>query len=149
TALAIEKDMLAHGGLITRADLKSYSAKRRTPVTGTYRGYQLISMPPSSSGGVALVEMLNILEGYDVASMGFGSAATVHLMTEAMKRAYADRARYLGDPDFNTAMPLAKLTSKEYAIQLRKTIDLDRASPASPTTFEWPHESEETTHISI
>ena len=149
TALAIEKDMLAHGGLITRADLKSYSAKRRTPVTGTYRGCQLISMPPSSSGGVALVEMLNILEGYDVASMGFGSAATVHVMTEAMKRAYADRARYLGDPDFNTAMPLAKLTSKEYAIQLRKTIDLDRASPASPTTFEWPHESEETTHISI
>jgi gamma-glutamyltranspeptidase/glutathione hydrolase len=81
--------------------------------------------------------------------MGPGAADTVHVMAEAMKRAYADRAHYLGDPDFNSDMPLARLTAKDYATDLRKTIDLKKASPASPTTFEWPHESDETTHISI
>jgi gamma-glutamyltranspeptidase / glutathione hydrolase len=149
TALALEKEMLAHGGLITREDLKNYTAKKRTPVKGTYRGYELLSMPPISSGGVALIEILNVLEGYDIASMGAGSADSVHLMAEAMKRAYADRAHYLGDPDFNTDMPLARLMSKDYAADLRKTISRDRASKSSPTTFEWPHESDETTHISI
>jgi len=149
TALALEKEMLAHGGLITRDDLKAYAAKKRTPVKGSYRGYEVISMPPASSGGVALLEMLNILEGYDLAKMGPGAADTVHVMAEAMKRAYADRAHYLGDPDFNNDMPLARLTAKDYATDLRKTIDLKKASPASPTTFEWPHESDETTHISI
>jgi gamma-glutamyltranspeptidase / glutathione hydrolase len=149
TALALEKEMLAHGGLITRDDLKAYAAKKRTPVKGSYRGHEVISMPPASSGGVALLEMLNILEGYDLAKMGPGAADTVHVMAEAMKRAYADRAHYLGDPDFNSDMPLARLTAKDYATDLRKTIDLKKASPASPTTFEWPHESDETTHISI
>jgi gamma-glutamyltranspeptidase/glutathione hydrolase len=149
TALALEKEMLAHGGLITRDDLRNYTAKRRTPVRGTYREYELISMPPISSGGVAIIEMLNIVEGYDIASMGAGSADSVHLMAEAMKRAYADRAHYLGDPDFNTDMPLARLMSKDYAADLRKTISRDHASKSSPTTFEWPHESDETTHISI
>jgi gamma-glutamyltranspeptidase / glutathione hydrolase len=149
TALAIEKEMLAHGGLITRDDLKNYAARRRTPMRGTYRGYEVISMPPASSGGVALVEMLNILEGYDVAKMGPGAADTVHVMAEAMKRAYADRAHYLGDPEFNRDMPLAHLTSKEYAADLRKTINPKKASVASPSTFEWPHESDETTHISV
>jgi gamma-glutamyltranspeptidase/glutathione hydrolase len=149
TALAVEKEMLAHGGLITRDDLKRYTAKRRSPVKGTYRGYEVISMPPISSGGVALIEMLNVLEGYDVRTMGAGSAAAVHLMAEAMKRAYADRAHYLGDPDFNHDMPLARLMSKEYAADLRKTISMDRAAKSSPTTFDWPHESAETTHISI
>jgi len=149
TALAIETEMLAHDGLITRDDLRRYRAIRRTPVTGTYRGYDVISMPPISSGGVGLIEMLNVLEGYDLAQMGPGSAAEIHLMVESMKRAYADRARYLGDPDFNQDMPIARLMSKAYAAELRKTIDLTHTVKSSPTTFEWPHESEETTHISV
>ncbi len=149
TAQAIERDMFAHGGLITREDLKNYSAKRRAPVKGTYRGYEVVSMPPPSSGGVALIEMLNVLEGYDVGSLGSGSAAAVHLMTESMKRAFADRARYLGDSDFVADMPLGRLMSKEYAAELRKTINGERTVPSSPTTFEWPHESGETTHVSI
>jgi len=149
TALALEKEMAAHGGLITRDDLKNYSAKRRTPAKGVYRAYDVISMPPASSGGVALVEMLNLLEGYDLAKSGPAGSDTVHVMVEAMKRAYADRAHYLGDPEFNTDMPLARLMSKDYASDLRKTIDPKKASHASPSTFEWPHESDETTHISI
>jgi gamma-glutamyltranspeptidase/glutathione hydrolase len=149
TALAIEKDMAAHGGLITREDLKNYTAKRRAPITGTYRGYQIISMPPSSSGGIALVEMLNVLEGYDLVKMGPGSSAEVHVMAEAMKRAFADRAHYLGDSDFVHDMPIDRLTSKAYAAELRKTISMDHTEPSSPTTFEWPHESPETTQISV
>src|SRR5947207_2226355 len=100
TALALEKEMLAHGGLITRQDLKNYRAIRRAPVKGTYRGYEILAMPPISSGGVGLIEMLNVLEGYDLARLGPQSAAAVQLMAEAMKRAYSDRARFLGDPDF-------------------------------------------------
>ena len=149
TALALDKEMLAHGGLITRDDLQQYKAIRRTPVTGTYRGYDVISMPPISSGGVALIEMLNVLEGYDLAKMGPGAAAEIHLIVESMKRAYADRAHYLGDPAFNRDMPLSRLMSKEYAAELRKSIDLAHTVKSSPATFEWPHESEETTHISI
>jgi len=149
TALALEKEMLAHGGLITREDLKQYTAKRRAPVTGTYRGYQVISMPPASSGGIGVIEMLNVLEGYDIAKMGSGSADAVHLMTESMKRAYSDRARFLGDPDFNRDLPVVRLISKDYAADLRKTIDPKRTKPSSPTTFEWSHESDETTHISV
>jgi gamma-glutamyltranspeptidase / glutathione hydrolase len=149
TALALEREMLAHGGLITRDDLKNYKAIRRAPVQGTYRGYDILSMPPISSGGVALIEMLNVLEGYDLAKMGFGSADEVHLVAESMKRAYADRARYLGDPAFNRDMPLGHLMSKEYATELRTTISRDHTAKASPTTFEWPHESDETTQISI
>jgi gamma-glutamyltranspeptidase / glutathione hydrolase len=149
TALALEREMAAHGGLITRKDLESYKAVRRAPVTGTYRGYDIISMPPPSSGGVALVEMLNVLEGYDLAKLGFGAAAEIHLVAESMKRAYSDRAHYLGDPDFNKNMPLARLMSKEYAAELRGTISRDHTVKASPTTFEWPHESDETTHISV
>ena len=149
TALAVEKEMAAHGGIITREDLKNYVAKRRAPVTGTYRGYDVISMPPISSGGVALIEMLNVLEGYDLAKMGAGSSAAIHVIAESMKRAYADRAQFLGDPDFNKDMPLARLMSKEYAAELRKTINADKAAKPSPDTFEWPVESDETTHISV
>jgi len=93
--------------------------------------------------------MLNVLEGYDVAANGWGSAQNVHLMIEAMRRAYADRARHLGDPAFNPSMPIARLISKEYAASLRATIRPDRASVSSPTSFEWPSESGETTHFSI
>jgi gamma-glutamyltranspeptidase/glutathione hydrolase len=149
TADLIEKDMAAHGGLITRADLAAYRPKKRTPVTGTYRGYEIIGMPPISSGGVGLLEQLNILEGYDLKALGFRSAASTHVMIEAMRRSFADRARYLGDPDFVKDMPVAKLVSKEYAADLRKTIAASRASKSSPSTFEWPVESDETTHLSV
>ena len=149
TAMLLEKEMQAHDGLITRADLKNYSAVRRAPVKGTYRGYEVISMAPPSSGGVGVIEMLNILEGYDLKSMGFASAAQIHTMVESMKRAYADRAKFLGDPDFNKEMPIPRLTSKDYAAELRKTINPNRASKSSPATFEWPHESDETTHLSV
>jgi gamma-glutamyltranspeptidase/glutathione hydrolase len=149
TARLIEKDMAVHGGLITRDDLKAYQAKIRTPLRGTYRGLEVISIPPPSSGGTVLIEMLNVLEDYDLRSMGFGSAASLHLIAESMRRGFADRARYLGDPDFNPSMPVVRLTSKAYAADLRKTIQKDRASRSSPTSFEWPSESDETTHISV
>jgi len=149
TALLIEKDMAAHGGLITQADLKAYKPERRPPIRGTYRGHEILSMPPISSGGTALVEMLNVLEGYDLAANGWGSAQNTHLTIEAMRRAFADRARYLGDPTFNPSMPIARLTSKDYATSLRATIRADRASVSSPSAFEWPAESDETTHFSV
>jgi gamma-glutamyltranspeptidase / glutathione hydrolase len=149
TAELIAKDMTANGGIITQEDLKGYQPKKRAPIRGTYRGYEIISMPPPSSGGVALVEMLNVLEGYDLGSEGFGSARTLHRMAEAMRRAYSDRAQYLGDPDFNTGMPLDRLTSKSYAGELRKTIHLDQASKSSPASFEWTTESDQTTHFSV
>ena len=149
TAALIEKDMAAHGGLITKADLKAYAPIRRTPISGTYRGYDILSMPPISSGGTALIEMLNVLEGYDLAGAGWGSATNTHLMIEAMRRAFADRARYLGDPAFNPQMPIATLISKDYASELRKTIRPDRASVSSPDSFQWPAESSETTHFSV
>jgi gamma-glutamyltranspeptidase/glutathione hydrolase len=149
TAELIEAEMKAHGGLITRADLKAYRPVKRVPLLGRYRGYDLLVMPPISSGGTALLEMLNVLEGYDLKAKGFGSADTVHLMTEAMRRAYADRARYLGDPEANPGMPIARLVSKDYARTLRSTIDERKASTSSPSTFEWPAESHETTHLSV
>jgi gamma-glutamyltranspeptidase/glutathione hydrolase len=149
TALLIEKEMAAHGGLITRADLKAYEVKKRVPLAGTYRGYGILAFPPVTSGGTALIEMLNILEGYDLKASGFGSAATVHLITEAMRRAYADRAQFLGDPEFNPGMPIDRLTSKAYATELRKTIRPDHASVSTPTSFTWPTESDETTHLSV
>ena len=149
TAALIERDMMAHGGLITRADLAAYRAVRRTPLVGTYRGYDIISMPPISSGGTAVIQMLNILEGYDLETTGFGSAATIHLVIEAMRRAYADRAQYLGDPAFNESMPIDRLTSKDYAAGLRQTIRGERASVSSPDRFAWPTEGGETTHLSV
>jgi gamma-glutamyltranspeptidase / glutathione hydrolase len=149
TAALIEKDMAAHGGLITRADLAAYQPKKRTPVSGTYRGYEIVGMPPISSGGVGLLEQLNILEGYDLKALGFRSAGSTHVLIEAMRRSFADRARYLGDPDFVSQMPVARLISKDYATELRKTIAISRASKSFPTSFEWPVESDETTHLSV
>ena len=132
------------GGLMTRADLKAYEAKKRVPLRGTYRGYDVLTMPPISSGGTALLQMLNVLEGYDLKQHGYGSAATVHLLAETMRRAFADRARYLGDPEFNPtlAATVQRLISKPYAEELRKTIADGRASTSSPTSFEWPAESD-------
>src|SRR5439155_24686191 len=141
--------MQANGGVITREDLKTDQAKKREPLSGTYRGYDIVAMPPPTSGGVGLVEMLNILEGYDLRANGYGSAQNVHVIVEAMRRAFADRARYLGDPERNPEMPIARLISKEYAAELRKTVRVARASTSSPTSFSWPSESSETTHLSI
>lgn len=141
--------MAANGGLITEEDLARYEAVEREPIRGTYRGYEIVSMPPPSSGGVALVEMLNILEGFDLADMGHNSAEYLHVLTESMRRAYADRAQHLGDPDFNEGMPLSRLMDKDYADKLRASIDLDKASESSPTDFAQIYESEETTHFSV
>ncbi|MGE0459806.1 MAG: gamma-glutamyltransferase [Vicinamibacterales bacterium] len=149
TAALIEKDMKANGGLITRDDLKKYQAKKREVIKGTYRGYEIIGMPPPSSGGIAVTQMLNVLEGYDLKANGYGSAQNLHLMAESMRRAFADRAQYLGDPDFVMNMPVARLISKEYADTLRKSINPNKASKSSPTTFTWPTESQETTHFSV
>ncbi len=149
TAELIEKEMQANGGLITRDDLKKYVAKERAPLKGTYRGYEVIGMPPPSSGGMGIIQMLNVLEGFDLKANGYGSAQNIHLVTEAMRRAFADRAQHLGDPDFNSGIPIAQLISKDYATQLRKTINPNKASVSTPSTFTWPTESQETTHLSV
>jgi gamma-glutamyltranspeptidase/glutathione hydrolase len=148
TASLIAQEMERGGGLITEEDLGLYEAKERAPIHGTFRGYDIISMPPPSSGGTALVEMLNILEGYDLASMGHNSAEHIHYMAEAMRRAFRDRARYMADSDFADP-PLDKLTSKAYAEGLRETIDPDRASVSEPSDITGPPESLQTTHFSV
>jgi gamma-glutamyltranspeptidase/glutathione hydrolase len=149
----IAEDMSAHGGLITREDLAAYQAKERQPVRGRYRGYEILSMPPPSSGGVALIEMLNILEAFDLQAKGRFAPETLHLMIEAMRRAFLDRARFLGDPDFGP-IPVTKLLSKKYAKDLARGIDPARASSSLElgrdiVTFPVQEESEETTHFSI
>ncbi len=146
----ITADMAANGGLITRADLESYRAVVRRPVHGTYRGYDIYSMPPPSSGGVHLVQILNILEGYPIAYLGHNGAETLHLMAEAMKLAYADRSAHLGDPDF-WKVPVAGLVSKSYAAALRTRIDRHRARPATEIKpgDPAPYESNETTHFAV
>ena len=138
----------AAGGVMTADDLKAYRAIERTPVRGSYRGYDIVSMPPPSSGGVALIEMLNILEGYDLAHDD--PAQALFLMVEAMKRAYADRAWFLGDPD-KVQIPVARLTSKNYAADWRATIDPAHATPASEirTGAEIKAEGRNTTHFSV
>jgi gamma-glutamyltranspeptidase/glutathione hydrolase len=136
------------GGVMTAADLKKYRAVERTPLRGTYRGYDVVSMPPPSSGGVELIEMLNILEGYDLAHDD--QAQALFLMIEAMKRAYADRALFLGDPD-KVKAPLAHLISKDYAATWRATIDPVRATPASAVRAGGTvtAEGRNTTHFSV
>jgi gamma-glutamyltranspeptidase / glutathione hydrolase len=137
------------GGIVTTEDLKSYQAVIRPPVRGTYRGYEIVSMPQPSSGGVVLLEALNILEGFPMREMKQGSAPSLHVMIEAMKRAYADRARYLGDPAFVNA-PIATLISKDYAARQRASIDLDRATPwTDALSATPPREGSNTTHFSV
>ena len=137
------------GGIMTSDDLKSYQATIRAPVRGSYRGYDIVSMPQPSSGGVVLLETLNILEGFPMHDMKQGTAPSLHVMIEAMKRAYADRARYLGDPDFVKA-PVAILTSKDYAARQRASIDLDHATPwTDALSATPPHEGSNTTHFSV
>jgi gamma-glutamyltranspeptidase/glutathione hydrolase len=149
TALLLEKEMKANNGLITREDLKNYQAKQRAPIRGTYRGYEVIGMAPPSSGGISVQLILNILEGYDLKAEGAGSARNLHLIAESMRRAFAERAQHLGDPDFVKTMPIERLLSKDYATQLRKTINPAQASKSSPTSFTWTTESQETTHFSV
>lgn len=138
------------GGVMTEMDLADYKVVEREPVTGSYRGYDISSMPPPSSGGVHLIEILNVLEGFDLKALGAGSAETIHLMAEAMKPAYADRAAWLGDPD-RVKVPARGLTSKRYAEGLRKAIDMGRARPADEVKAgdPLPHESDQTTHFSV
>ncbi|MBK8164891.1 MAG: gamma-glutamyltransferase [bacterium] len=152
TARLLAAFMHGHGGLVTEADLAAYRAVEREPVRGTYRGHEIVSMGPPSSGGIALITMLNQLEGDDLAALGHNSTPYLHLLTEAMRRAYADRARFLGDPDANPDLPLAMLLSKERAARLRATILPDAASPSDSSAFAgaWlPAESEQTTHLSV
>jgi gamma-glutamyltranspeptidase/glutathione hydrolase len=146
----IAADMTANDGLITMEDLDNYRAVVRAPVRGTYRGYDIYSMPPPSSGGVHLIQILNVLEDYPIAFLGHNTADTIHLMAEAMKLAYADRSHYLGDPDF-WKVPVAGLTSKAYAAKLRERISLRYATPSSniESGDPLPFESNETSHYSI
>ncbi len=123
----IAADMKANGGLISKEDLAAYQAKERVPLKGTYKGFEIVSMPPVSSGGVAVIEMMNMLEGLDLKSKGLLTPPALHLQIEAMRRAYLDRARHLGDPDFVT-VPVEKLTSKEYARTLAAGIDQQKAT---------------------
>ncbi len=122
----VARDMAANGGLITLDDLARYRVYEREPVRGTYRGYEIVSMGPASSGGVHIVQMLNILEGFDLPALGFGTPDTVHLIAETMKIAFADRARYLADPE-RVQVPVEWLTSKDYAAERRAQIDMGRA----------------------
>ncbi|MFQ5588552.1 MAG: gamma-glutamyltransferase [Nitrospiria bacterium] len=142
--------MSENGGLITKADLAAYQPVIRTPVHGTYRGYDVYSMPPPSSGGIHIVQMLNLLEPFPIGRLGHNTAETLHLMAESMKLAYADRSRHLGDSDF-VSVPMKGLTSKKYAETLRPFINRKEATPskkirpANPV----PYEGNETTHFSV
>jgi len=150
TAALLAKDMKENGGLITLEDLKSYRVIERKPLTGKYRGYDLITAPPPSSGGVGILQMLAVLEGTGFEKAGAGSAAAVHYIAEAMRHFFADRSQDLGDPDF-VKVPMAGLLSPEHILQIRASIDPERATPSSqvkPAVFV-AHESEETTHYSI
>ena len=147
------KAISATGGIMTTDDLKSYQPVIRTPVHGTYRGYEIVSMPLPASGGVVLLETLNILEGFPLPEMKQGSPLSLHLMIEAMKRAYADRAHYLGDPAYVTA-PVATLMTKEYAARQRAGIDPDHTTPwkdelLAAATPAPSHEGQNTTHFSV
>ena len=148
----IAEEMKTNGGIISKADLGAYKAKERAPIRGTYKGYDIVSMPPPSSGGVALVQMLNILEPFDLKAKGLLTAPALHLQIEAMRRAYLDRARHLGDPDF-VDVPVARLTSKEHArtvaasidpVKASRSIDLGKDIVTVPAA-----EPDETTHFSV
>jgi gamma-glutamyltranspeptidase/glutathione hydrolase len=149
---SLAAQMKANGGLITKADLAAYQAKERTPVRGTFNGYDIIAMGPPSSGGAVMLETLNILEKFDVAKMDRWSPEYLHLRIEAARRAYADRARWLGDPDF-VSVPMARLTSKTYADSLARGIDRNRASSSMDIGADIvtvrAAESDETTHFSV
>lgn len=150
TAQLIAEDMKRHNGLITLEDLKNYQAKERTPLRGNYRGFEIISMPPPSSGGIVLIQILNMLEKYDLRKMGYNSAQKTHLVAEAMRRSFADRAEYMGDPDF-AKVPVAQLIDKKYAEKRAETINMTQATKsedlgAGEVTFT---EGMDTTHFTV
>lgn len=145
----IVKDMEENGGIITKEDLENYQAVVRKPVRGTYKGYEIVSMPPPSSGGVHIVQILNILEPFDLKASGHNSAKTIHLMAEAMKFAYADRSKHLGDSDFNP-IPIEWLTSKDYATDIRSRMNTEAATPSLEILPGQPiHEGLDTTNFTV
>ena len=150
TATRFAEEMAKHGGMISLADLKSYKAIERTPLTGAYKNYTIITSPPSSSGGIALLEMLGILDGSGYDKGGAGSASAIHYLAESMRRAYADRNAYVGDPDF-VKVPIAGLLDPAYLARLRASIDPERATPSDAVKPGKPVGSErmETTHYSV
>ena len=150
TARKLVKAVNDAGGIMSLEDLANYEAIDRVPVKGDYRGYEIVSMPPPSSGGIHIIQILNILEGYPLKDYGQNSAQTIHLMAEAMQLAYADRAEYLGDSDF-IDVPSSGLTSQAYADKLRGLIDPNKATPASTIKANnpLPYESDQTTHFSV
>lgn len=145
----IVETMRTDGGLIRHEDLRAYVAKEREALTGTFRGFEVVTMPPPSSGGVHVLQMLNVLEGWDLKALGHNSADYLHRLTETMKYAYADRSKYLGDPDFFN-VPTTALTDKAYADTIRERINLERATPSTEIAPapELPDESRDTTHFS-
>ncbi len=145
----IENFMKNNGGIITKKDLKKYEAIERKPVKGTFKGYEIYSMPPPSSGGVALLEMMNIMEQANLETIEFNSTEYIHLLAEVMRRTFADRAEFLGDPDFNPDIPLDKLTSKTFAKTRFENIDMTHASPSNPAQFGQIYDGENTTHFSV
>ena len=151
-AKKIVANMRENRGIINAEDMKTYKAVEREPLQGSYRGLKVVSMPPPSSGGTHLIQMLNILERFPMEQFGHNSADSIHVMTEAMRMAYADRSKYLGDPNY-VSMPLDSLTSKKYAHRLSKRIDMDSASPSLGVVpgakMKSPYESHETTHFSV
>ena len=148
-AQEIARYMKENGGLITLEDLQRYTAVERKPLKGTYKDYEIYSMAPPSSGGVALVEMMNLMEKADLETIEFNSTAYVHLLAEVMRRAFADRAEYLGDPDFNLNTPIDRLTSKEFARKRFENIDMSRASVSDSTKFGQLYDGSSTTHFSV
>ncbi|MEE4012890.1 gamma-glutamyltransferase [Roseibium sp. FZY0029] len=146
----IAQKVQAAGGGMTKDDLAGYKPVWREPVTGSYRGYEIASMPPPSSGGVHIVQILNMLQDYPLAEYGPNSADSIHVMAETMRRAYADRSKYLGDPDF-VEVPVKGLTDPAYAAELVKTIKMDAATPSVDVKpgDPFPYESNQTTHFSV
>jgi gamma-glutamyltranspeptidase/glutathione hydrolase len=152
TAQRLAADMARHGGLITLADLESYAVAEREPLRGSYKSYGILTAPPPSSGGIGILQMLHLLEGTGYEKSGVGSAASIHYVAEAMRRFFADRAHYLGDPDF-VKIPVLELISPAYAAQRRRTIRPDRATPSAAVApgevASPPRESTQTTHYSV
>lgn len=141
--------MKANGGIITEEDLLKYEAIERAPLMGSFKDYEIIAMPPPSSGGVAVIEMLNMMEQANLDSIPFNSTPYVHLVAETMRRAFADRAEHLGDPDFNLEMPLKRLTSKEFAKMRFHNIDKNKASVSDSLKFGQIYDGKNTTHLSV
>jgi len=148
-AKKIAKWMKANGGIITKRDLKKYKAIEREPIKGSYKDFDIYSMAPPSSGGVALIELMNLMEQANFKEIEFNSTDYVHLVAEAMRRAFSDRAEHLGDPDFNLNMPIEKLTSKEFAKKRFEGIDMNRASVSDSTKFGQLYDGDSTTHLSV